>query len=221
MHTMSRRLDGTVALITGAASGIGRATALELAREGASVALVGRRADQLATLADEISAAGGQSLVVPTDISDPRAAAEAVDRTVEGLGRLDTLVNNAGVMLLGPTPGADLDDWRRMVDVNLTGLMHITHAALPHLLKAAAEGPRNVADIVNVSSVNGRVAFAMSAVYSATKFAVNGFSEALRQELGRQHVRVALVEPGSVDATCSRTDASSPASATATPCSPT
>lgn len=218
---MSRRLDGTVALITGAASGIGRATALELAREGASVALVGRRADQLATLADEISAAGGQSLVVPTDISDPRAAAEAVDRTVEGLGRLDTLVNNAGVMLLGPTPGADLDDWRRMVDVNLTGLMHITHAALPHLLKAAAEGPRNVADIVNVSSVNGRVAFAMSAVYSATKFAVNGFSEALRQELGRQHVRVALVEPGSVDATCSRTDASSPASATATPCSPT
>jgi NADP-dependent 3-hydroxy acid dehydrogenase YdfG len=110
---------------------------------------------------------------VPTDISDSRAAAEAVDRTVEGLGRLDTLVNNAGVMLLGPTPGADLDDWQRMLDVNLTGLMHITHAALPHLLKAAAEGPRNVADIVNVSSVNGRVAFAMSAVYSATKFAVN------------------------------------------------
>jgi NADP-dependent 3-hydroxy acid dehydrogenase YdfG len=196
---MTGRLEGTVALVTGPASGIGHAAALELAREGAAVALVGRREDRLAALAAEISAAGGKALALPTDVTDVQAVADAVDRTVQGLGRLDTLVNNAGLMLLGPTPGANLDDWRRMVDVNLTGLMHVTHAAIPHLLKAAADGPRQVADIVNISSLNGRNAFAMSAVYSATKFAVNGFSEALRQELTRQHVRVAVVEPGSVD----------------------
>lgn len=102
-------------------------------------------------------------------------------------------------MLLGPTPGADLNEWRRMIDINLMGLMYTTHAAGPHLVKAAADAPRQVADIINISSVNGRTAFAMSAVYSATKFGVGGFSEALRQELGRQHVRVSVVEPGSVD----------------------
>ncbi|MEY9857898.1 NADP-dependent 3-hydroxy acid dehydrogenase YdfG [Catenulispora sp. GAS73] len=196
---MTRRLDGTVALVTGASSGIGQATAAELAREGASVALVGQRADRLTDLAAQITAAGGKALALPTDVTDAGAVAEAVERTAEELGRLDILVNNAGVMLLGPTPGADLNDWRRMVDVNLTGLMHTTHAAIPHLLKAAGDGPRQVADIVNISSLNGRTAFAMSAVYSATKFGVNGFTEALRQELTRQHVRVAVVEPGSVD----------------------
>ena len=196
---MTRRLAGTVALVTGASSGIGQATAVELAREGASVALVGQRADRLTDLAAQITAAGGKALALPTDVTDASAVAEAVERTAEELGRLDILVNNAGVMLLGPTPGADLNDWRRMVDVNLTGLMHTTHAAIPHLLKAAGDGPRQVADIVNISSLNGRTAFAMSAVYSATKFGVNGFTEALRQELTRQHVRVAVVEPGSVD----------------------
>ena len=196
---MTRRLDGTVALVTGASSGIGQATAVELAREGASLALVGQRADRLTDLAAQITAAGGKALALPTDVTDASAVAEAVERTAEELGRLDILVNNAGVMLLGPTPGADLNDWRRMVDVNLTGLMHTTHAAIPHLLKAANDGPRQVADIVNISSLNGRTAFAMSAVYSATKFGVNGFTEALRQELTRQHVRVAVVEPGSVD----------------------
>ncbi|MEV6006926.1 SDR family NAD(P)-dependent oxidoreductase [Streptomyces sp. NPDC051976] len=196
---MTRRLEGTVALVTGASSGIGHATALELAREGASVALVGRREDRLTGLAAEISDAGGRALVVPADITTAQAAAEAVERTVEGLGRLDTLVNNAGLMLLGPTPGADLDEWRRMIDINLMGLVYSTHAAIPHLVKAAAEGPRQVADIVNISSLNGRTAFAMSAVYSATKFGVGGFSEAVRQELARQHVRVSVVEPGSVE----------------------
>ncbi|GAA3534879.1 MULTISPECIES: SDR family NAD(P)-dependent oxidoreductase [Streptomyces] len=196
---MTRRLEGTVALVTGASSGIGHATALELARNGASVALVGRREDRLTDLAAEISEAGGKALVVPADITTPRAAAEAVERTVEGLGRLDTLVNNAGLMLLGPTPGADLSDWQRMVDINLMGLLHTTHAAVPHLVKAAADGPRQVADIINISSLNGRNAYAMMAVYTATKFGVTGFSEALRQELAKQHVRVSVVEPGSVD----------------------
>ncbi|MEU6065026.1 SDR family NAD(P)-dependent oxidoreductase [Streptomyces sp. NPDC047082] len=196
---MTRRLEGTVALVTGASSGIGHATALELAHEGASVALVGRREDRLTDLAGEISNAGGKALVVPADITTSQAAAEAVERTVEGLGRLDTLVNNAGLMLLGPTPGADLNDWQRMVDINLMGLLHTTHAAVPHLVKAAADGPRQVADIINISSLNGRNAYAMMAVYTATKFGVTGFSEALRQELAKQHVRVSVVEPGSVD----------------------
>ncbi|WP_035844319.1 SDR family NAD(P)-dependent oxidoreductase [Kitasatospora azatica] len=196
---MTRRLEGTVALITGASSGIGHATALELAREGASVALVGRREDRLTDLAAEISSTGGQALVVPADITDAQAAAAAVARTVEGLGRLDILVNNAGLMLLGPAPDADLNDWRRMIDINLMGLMYTTHAAVPHLLKAAGQGPREVADIVNIGSVAGRSAFAMSAVYCATKFGVGAFTESLRQELARQHVRVSVVEPGSVD----------------------
>ncbi|MFE2833332.1 SDR family NAD(P)-dependent oxidoreductase [Streptomyces mirabilis] len=196
---MNRRLEGTVALVTGASSGIGHATALELAREGASVALVGRREDRLTDLAAEITGAGGKALVVPADITTAQAAAEAVERTVEGLGRLDTLVNNAGLMLLGPAPSADLNDWQRMIDINLMGLMYTAHAAVPHLVKAAAEEPRQVADIVNIGSLAGRNAYAMSAVYSATKFGVGGFSEALRQELARQHVRVSVIEPGSVD----------------------
>ncbi|MFK4222795.1 SDR family NAD(P)-dependent oxidoreductase [Streptomyces sp. NPDC019890] len=196
---MNRRLEGTVALVTGASSGIGHATALELAREGASVALVGRREDRLTGLAAEITGAGGKALVVPADITTAQAAAEAVERTVEGLGRLDTLVNNAGLMLLGPAPSADLNDWRRMIDINLMGLMYTAHAAVPHLVKAAAEEPRQVADIVNIGSLAGRNAYAMSAVYSATKFGVGAFSEALRQELARQHVRVSVIEPGSVD----------------------
>ncbi|MFD7278893.1 SDR family NAD(P)-dependent oxidoreductase [Streptomyces sp. NPDC059862] len=196
---MTRRLEGTAALVTGASSGIGHATALELAREGASVALVGRREDRLTDLAAEITDSGGKALVVPADITTAQAAAEAVERTVENLGRLDTLVNNAGLMLLGPAPGADLNDWRRMIDINLMGLMYTAHAAVPHLVKAAAEEPRQVADIVNIGSLAGRNAYAMSAVYSATKFGVGAFSEALRQELARRHVRVSVVEPGSVD----------------------
>ncbi|MFF4130904.1 SDR family NAD(P)-dependent oxidoreductase [Streptomyces mirabilis] len=196
---MNRRLEGTVALVTGASSGIGHATALELAREGASVALVGRREERLTDLAAEITGAGGKALVVPADITTAQAAAEAVERTVESLGRLDTLVNNAGLMLLGPAPSADLNDWRRMIDINLMGLMYTAHAAVPHLVKAAAEEPRQVADIVNIGSLAGRNAYAMSAVYSATKFGVGAFSEALRQELARQHVRVSVIEPGSVD----------------------
>ncbi|MGW7386373.1 SDR family NAD(P)-dependent oxidoreductase [Streptomyces sp. NPDC054794] len=196
---MTRRLEGTVALVTGASSGIGHATALELAREGASVALVGRREDRLTDLAAEITGAGGKALVVPADITTAQAAAEAVERTVEGLGRLDILVNNAGLMLLGPVPGADLNDWQRMIDINLMGLMYTAHAAVPHLAKAAAEAPRQVADIVNISSLNGRTAYPMMAVYSASKFGVNAFSESLRQELARQHVRVSVIEPGSVD----------------------
>ena len=197
MHTDTRPvLAGTVALVTGASSGIGHATARALAADGAAVALAARRVDRLEELAKEIDGAGGRALVVEADVTDEAQARDAVARTVDELGRLDTLVNNAGVMLLGPIVDADLSEWQRMVGINLVGLLYCTHAALPHLLDAAANGPREVADIVNVSSVAGRVARNGSGVYNATKHGVGAFSESLRQEVARRQVRVSLVEPG-------------------------
>jgi NADP-dependent 3-hydroxy acid dehydrogenase YdfG len=195
---MSERLDGTVALVTGASSGIGEATALALAGHGAAVALVARRADRLAALADKIRAGGGTTVAIEADVTDEAQARAAVTRTVKELGRLDTLVNNAGVMLLGPVVDAPVEEWQRMLQVNLAGLLYCAHAALPHLLRAAEDGPRRVADLVNVSSVAGRVARNGSAVYNATKHGVGAFSEGLRQEVTRRHVRVSLVEPGAV-----------------------
>jgi len=200
MHSDATRetgvLDGTVALVTGASSGIGHATARALAGEGAAVALVARRVERLDELAAEIDKAGGRAVVVAADVTEDAQARDAVARTVDVLGRLDTLVNNAGVMLLGPIVGADLDEWERMVRINLLGLLYCTHAAVPHLLDAAATGPREVADVVNVSSVAGRVARISNGAYSATKHAVGAFSESMRQELASRHVRISLVEPG-------------------------
>jgi len=196
---MASKLTGTVALVTGASSGIGAATARRLADHGASVALVARRRDRLEILATEIETARGTALVAEADITDRAQAETAVERTVERFGRLDILVNNAGLMLLGPVVDADVDEWDRMIAVNNHGLLYITHAALPHLLKAAEDGPRNVADIVNISSIAGRVAWNGYGVYNLTKFGVNGFTEALRQEVTRRHVRVGVLEPGGVD----------------------
>lgn len=195
---MTERLDGTVALVTGASSGIGEATAVRLAAEGAAVAIAARRRERLESLADRIRAADGKTLVIEADLADEGQARDAVERTVSELGRLDTLVNNAGVMLLGPAVGAPIDEWRRMLQINLLGLLFCSYAALPHLLKAAEQGPRQVADMVNISSTAGRVPRAGSAVYNATKHAVVAFSEALRQEVTRSHVRISLVEPGAV-----------------------
>jgi NADP-dependent 3-hydroxy acid dehydrogenase YdfG len=193
---MSDRLDGTVALVTGASSGIGEATAVALADQGAAVALVARRAERLEELADRIRDSGGTALVLAGDVTVERQAREVVARTVEEFGRLDTLINNAGVMLLGPAVGAPMEEWQRMVEVNLLGLLYCAHAALPHLLSAADDDPRHVADLVNISSVAGRVARSGSAVYNATKHGVGAFSEGLRQEVTGRHVRVSLVEPG-------------------------
>jgi NADP-dependent 3-hydroxy acid dehydrogenase YdfG len=149
-------------------------------------------------LVEEIDDAGGKALAIEADVTD-RAAAEAlVERTVAELGRLDTVVNNAGVMLLGPSLDADIEEWERMVDLNVKGLLYVAKAALPHLIKGADEGPRLVTDMVNISSVAGRRAREGSAVYNATKFGVGAFSEALRQEVTERHVRVSLVEPGAV-----------------------
>jgi NADP-dependent 3-hydroxy acid dehydrogenase YdfG len=191
-------LDGTVALVTGASSGIGEAAALALAAQGAKIAVAARRGDRLEALAGRIRANGGAALVLEADITRADDATAVVERTVNEFGRLDTLVNNAGVMLLGPIVGAPLEEWERMVDLNLTALLRCTHAALPHLLRAAEGDPRRVADVVNVSSVAGRVARSGGGVYNATKFGVNAFSESLRQEVTARHVRVGLIEPGAV-----------------------
>src|SRR5580693_7747260 len=193
---MARPLDGTVALVTGASSGIGAAACAALAAQGASVALAARRKDRLEVLAADIRGQGGTALVIEADITDEQQATGAVERTVAELGRLDTLINNAGVMLLGPATEAPLEEWQRMVDLNVLGLLYCAHAALPHLLRAAADGPRQVADMVNISSVAGRAARSFNGVYSLTKFGVGAFSESLRQEMAKQYVRVSLVEPG-------------------------
>ncbi len=192
---MAGTLDGTVALVTGASSGIGEATAVALVGEGAAVALAARRRDRLEALATRLG--GGPPVMVhEVDVTDESQVQAMVASTVAELGRLDTLVNNAGVMLLGPIEGAPTEEWRRMVSLNLLGLFYCTHAALPHLLAAASDGPRQVADVVNVSSVAGRVARLGSAVYNATKHGVGAFSESLRQEVTARHVRVTVVEPG-------------------------
>jgi NADP-dependent 3-hydroxy acid dehydrogenase YdfG len=195
---MTSKLTGTVALVTGASSGIGEATARRLADSGASVALVARRRDRLEALATDIEQAGGTALAVEADITDRTQAEAAVQHSVERFGRLDILVNNAGLMLLGPVVGADPDGWDRMIAVNAQGLLYTTHAALPYLLKAAGDDPRQVADIVNISSIAGRVAWNGYGVYNMTKFGVNGFTEALRQEVTKRHVRVGVLEPGGV-----------------------
>jgi NADP-dependent 3-hydroxy acid dehydrogenase YdfG len=192
-------LTGTVALVTGASSGIGAATARRLALEGAAVSLVARRQDRLDELAEQIRQAGGKAHVLVADVTDPRAANSVVQETVDRFARLDTLINNAGVMLLGPALRTTTDEWDRMLALNVTALLHVTHAALTHLVAAAETSPRRVADIVNVSSTAGRSARPGSSVYNLTKFGLNGFSESLRQEMLSQHVRVAVVEPGTVD----------------------
>jgi NADP-dependent 3-hydroxy acid dehydrogenase YdfG len=195
---MESKLTGTAALVTGASSGIGAATARRLAEHGASIALVARRRDRLEALAAEIDKAGGTALAVEADITDRTQAEVAVQQAVERFGRLDTLVNNAGLMLLGPVAGADAEEWDRMIAINVQGLLYTTRAALPHLLQAAEESPRRVADIVNISSIAGRVAWNGYGVYNFTKFGVNGFTESLRQEVTQRHVRVGVVEPGGV-----------------------
>jgi len=196
---MAEALDGTVALVTGASSGIGEAASRALAARGAAVALVARRRDRLEKLAAQFEERGGSALVIPADVEVPDQAEAAVQRTVDEMGRLDILVNDAGVMLLGPALEAPLEEWSRMVSVNVLGLLQTTHAALPHLMRAAEDSPRRVADLVNIGSVAGRQARAGSAVYNLTKFGVRAFSEALRQEVTGRHVRVSVVEPGRVD----------------------
>jgi NADP-dependent 3-hydroxy acid dehydrogenase YdfG len=196
---MTTSLDGTVALVTGASSGIGEATARSLAARGAKVAVAARRLERLERLATEIGGEGHTALAIESDITDQEQAIAAVDRTVAELGRLDVVVNNAGQMLLGPIEDAPTEEWDRMIDLNLKGLINTTHAALPHLLAAAADSERGCADVVNISSVAGRVARAGSGVYNLTKHGVGAFSESFRQEFASRKIRSTIIEPGAVD----------------------
>ncbi len=193
----SALLQGSVALVTGASSGIGAATARHLAGLGADVALVARRQDRIEQLAAELD--GVRTSVVTADLTDRAQAESAVRQAVDELGRLDIVINNAGVMLLGPIADAPVEEWEQMVRINVLGLLYCAKAALPHLLAAAEDGPRRTADLVNVSSVAGRTVRLGSGVYNATKHAVGAFSESLRQEVTGRHVRVGLVEPGAVE----------------------
>jgi len=183
-------LEGRVAAITGASSGIGEATALALAEAGARVALGARRKDRLDALVEKI---GDSALAIETDVADESQARDFIQQTKSELGSVDILVNNAGVMLLGLLLMQDGDDWRRMIEVNQLGLLYCSHEALK-LMTDAGGG-----HIVNVSSVAGRRANAGSAVYNMTKFGVTAFSEALRQEAAHVNVRVTCVEPGFVE----------------------
>jgi len=186
-------LDGKVALVTGASSGIGEATALALAGEGAKVALAARRGDRISALAERIEKDGGEALPVEADVSDHGKCEALVAETAGTLGGLHILINNAGVMLLGPVDGADIAEWERMVDVNLLGLLYCTREAIP-IIRDSGGG-----DIVNISSIAGRTANLGTAVYNLTKWGVVGFSEGLRQEVLHSNIRVSCVEPGFVD----------------------
>lgn len=183
-------LDGRVAVVTGASSGIGEATARALSDAGAAVALGARRTDRLEALAESLD---GRTFVRAVDVSDEDQATGFVRDAAAELGGLHILVNNAGLMLLGPVTDQTPEDWRQMVGVNLLGLLYCTHAALPLIAQNGG------GDIVNVSSVAGRRADAGAAVYNMTKFGVHAFSEALRQEALHVKVRVTTVAPGFVE----------------------
>ncbi len=185
-------LSGKVIAVTGASSGIGEATALACARAGAAVSLAARRSDRIEALAQRIEAQGTRALALAADVGDEAQARAFIERTHAELGRLDVLVNNAGVMLLGPIEGAPTEEWRRMIHANVFGVLYCTHAALG-LMREQGGG-----HIVNVSSVAGRIARAGSGVYNLTKFGVGAFSESLRQEGVAIGVRVTLIEPGAV-----------------------
>jgi NADP-dependent 3-hydroxy acid dehydrogenase YdfG len=189
---MAKILNGRVALITGASSGIGAATAVALAGAGARVSVAARRSDRLNQLVERILHDGGEAGAITADVADRASAEHMVATTVERFGKLDILVNNAGLMEVAPFESSSPDAWRRMIDVNLLGLFYATRAALPPM-KRSGNG-----HVVNVSSVAGRIGFPSAAVYSATKFGVAGFSEALRHELLAAKIRVTSIEPGAV-----------------------
>ncbi|WP_046494166.1 SDR family oxidoreductase [Streptomyces odonnellii] len=189
-------LTGRVAVVTGASSGIGEASAEHLAELGATVVVLARRADRLADLAARIEKAGGTAVAVTADVTDAAAVQAAADRVMAEPGGADLLFNNAGVMLPAPVEERPVDQWQHQIDLNVTGLMNVIGAFTPHLVKAAAE--RGVADLINTSSIAAQNIFPHFAVYSATKAYVTHLSRHLRAELGAKNVRVSAIEPGIV-----------------------
>lgn len=190
---MKQSLNGKVALVTGGGTGIGGAAALALASAGARVAITGRRRDRLDQIVSEIEALGGRALAIESDVSVEAQAFGAVDQTVATLGRLDIIVNSAGVNEAGGLQSLDLDQWRKVIDINLWGTIYTCKASVPHL-KAAGGG-----DIINISSTAGRRAAGLFASYATSKHGVNGFTESIRQELGNDNIRVSVVEPGATE----------------------
>ena len=187
---MTGRLAGKTALVTGASSGIGEAAALALAAAGAKVAVSGRRKERLDDLVQRIEAAGGVGLALPGDVSVEADATASVADTIEKFGRLDILVNSAGVNEAGGIESLPIEQWKRVIDINLMGTIYTCRAAFPHM-KAQGGG-----DIVNISSTAGRRSGWRFASYSTSKFGLTGFTEALRQEGGQAGIRVSIVEPG-------------------------
>ncbi|PKW08258.1 MULTISPECIES: SDR family oxidoreductase [unclassified Streptomyces] len=190
-------LSGRTAVVTGAASGIGEAVALQLAAQGARVALLARRADRLDAVVEKIRADGGRALAVTADVTDDASVEAARELVHETFGAVDLVVNNAGVMLPNPVGAGRLDEWQRMLDTNVTGVLRIIRAFTADLVAAAAEG--RTADLVNVSSIGAHVPFPDYAVYGATKAAVTYLSQSLRTEFGPRDVRVTNIEPGLTD----------------------
>lgn len=190
---MSKPLSGKIALVTGASSGIGEGIALGLAEAGATVALSARRKDRLDALVKKIEEAGGKALALPGDMTVEAEAKQAVEDTVAQLGRIDILINSAGVMQAGGIENCDLDEYRRVMDINLFGTLYTCTAAVPHMLEQGG------GDIITISSLAGRKGGPFTNAYSASKHAVNFMTDAMRQELGDRNIRVTTLMPGATE----------------------
>lgn len=187
-------INGKIALVTGASSGIGAATAIKLAAAGAKVGLAARRLDRLNNLVDKIKSAGGEAMAIEMDVVDLKSVEAGVDKLVAQYGGVDIVFNNAGLMPASDVETLKVDEWHRMVDVNVKGLLNSTAATLPHLIK------RGSGHVINTSSIAGRKVFPGLSVYCATKHAVTAFSDGLRLEVGKKHkIRVTCIQPGAVD----------------------
>jgi len=189
---MTEGIKGKIVVVTGASSGLGEATARLLSAQGATVVLGARRADRLQSLAKDLEAGGGKALVLQTDVTRPEQVKALVDLTVQAGGRIDVMINNAGLMPQAPLERLKIDEWDRMIDVNIKGVLYGIAAALPHM-KAQKSG-----HIINVSSVAGHKVRPGSAVYAATKTAVRVISEGLRQEVKPYNIRTTVISPGAV-----------------------
>jgi len=190
---MMATVMGKVALVTGGGTGIGEAAAMALAAAGAQVAITGRRKERLDAVVAAIEAAGGKALAIQSDVSKESDAFAAVEQTVSALGRIDIVINSAGVNEAGGIQSLDLDGWRKVIDINLWGTIYTCKAAIPQL-KASGGG-----DIINISSTAGRRAAGLFASYATSKHGVNGFTESIRQELGGDNIRISVIEPGATE----------------------
>lgn len=189
---MTEGIRGKIVVITGASSGLGAATARRLSNEGAIVVLAARRRDRIEALANELSTGDRRVLAIETDVANKDQVKSLVDKTVATHGRIDVILNNAGLMPLSPIERLKVDEWDRMIDVNIKGVLYGIAAALPHMQRQKS------GQIINVSSVAGHKILSSGAVYSATKFAVRALSEGLRQEVKPHNIRVTIISPGAV-----------------------